>query len=313
MQTPSTRLLPLASRLLAFVLAAGLLAACRREPEPVEGAPREPVAAVEALADALRDGDVPRYAQLSLPPAMRVEQAALWERQRAVAPPVDQQAMERYDRLMGRLLAPDAEAALWAEAEPRLAAMQQELGPKWTLGVTMLAGFASAAIAADETLSEAEKSHAGAVVDALAAWAGEQAQFTDPASAKAAIGIAVRTARELDLPTLDALQALDHAAVLEKGGVALRGAKAIAQAYGIDFDAALSQVQAEVIALEDARAVVRVRYPLLGEQVSFEQPMRLIDGGWYREDAIASHQAAMAAEAGRLGADEAAPLAAPAN
>ncbi|HAI59522.1 MAG TPA: hypothetical protein DCM32_06550, partial [Xanthomonadaceae bacterium] len=108
-----------------------------------------------------------------------------------------------------------------------------------------------------------------------------------------------RTARELDLPTLEAARALEHDAMLDKAGVAFRGAKAIAAAFGVDVQAALSQVQAEVVEIDPAgdRAVVRVRYPLLGQQVEFQQPMVRIDGGWYREDAIDALNAALAAEA----------------
>ena len=307
---------------LAGLLTAALLAvACRSEPEPVAGAPGEPVAAVEALAGALREGDLKRYAQLSLPPAMYAQQQALWRHQVAQKNPVDAEQAERYAELMRQLAAPDAEAALWAKAEPKLAALEQELGPKWTMGVTMLSGFATTAIAASDSMSEAEKGHASGVVTAVAAWAGDQARFTDRESARKALGIAVDTARELDLPTVEAIEALEYEPMLDKAGVALRGFKAVAAAYGIDTDAALSQVQAEVIQLEGPRAVVRVRYPLLGETVSFEQPMVQIEGGWYREDAVQALEKALAEAGPEVAApaavaaapDAAAPAAAPAN
>lgn len=186
--TPWTR--PLSTRIgrLGLLLALLALAACRREAEPVAGAPDEPVAAVEALAEALREGDLQRYAELSLPPAMHAQQKALWRQQVAAKNPVDEEQAKRYAELMAQLTAPDAETALWAKAEPKLAALEQELGPKWTLGVTMLSGFATTAIGASETMSEAEKSHATGVVTALAEWAGDQAQFTDRERAKQALG-----------------------------------------------------------------------------------------------------------------------------
>lgn len=323
MLTPWTR--PLSSRIVrvGLLLALLALAACKREPEPVPGAPDEPVAAVKALAEALREGDLKRYAELSLPPAMHAQQKALWRQQVAANNPVDEEQAQRYAELMTQLTAPDAEAALWAKAEPKLAALEQELGPKWTLGVTMMAGFTTTAIAASDGMSEAEKSHATAVVEALSDWADDQAQFTDRERAKRALAVAVSTARELDLPTADAIEALDYEPMLDKAGVAFRGFKAVLAAYGIDADAALSQVQADVIQLDGPRAVVRVRYPLLGKEVSFEQPMRQIDGGWYRDDAIESLEALVAesaaaaatptADVAPVAGDEAAPAAAPAN
>lgn len=315
--TPWTR--PLSTRIgrvgLLFALLA--LAACQRDAEPVPGAPDEPVAAVEALAEALREGDLKRYAELSLPPAMHAQQKALWRQQVAAKNPVDAEQAQRYAELMAQLTAPDAEAALWAKAEPKLVALEQELGPKWTLGVTMLSGFATTAISASETMSEAEKGHATGVVTALAEWAGDQAQFTDRERAKQALGVAVRTARELDLPDVAAIEALEYDPMLEKAGVAFRAFKEVVSAYGIDADAALSQVQAEVIAIDGPSALVRVRYPLLGQEVRFEQPMRQIDGGWYREDAIEALERSVAeldaAPATGMADSAAAPAAAPAN
>ena len=299
--------MPDAPKWAGLLLAAALLAACKGEPEAIPGAPNEPVAAVEALADALRDGDLARYSALSLPPALQAQRAVLWRQQMDAAAPADEANAERYASLMAEMLAPEAEAALWAKAEPRLATMEQELGPRWTMGVTMLSGFASAAIASDERLSEAEKGHASGVLNAFAAWAGDQAAFTNREHARQALAIAVQTARELDLPTVDAMRALDYDPMLEKAGIAFRGAKAMAAVYGLDADAALGEITAEVIELDGARALVRVRYPLLGDEVVFEQPMLQIDGGWYREDAVRELEATLAAAPLALPTSAAAP------
>ena len=292
-----TRLPKPALRLAAVAAIALLLAACKREPQPIEGAPDEPVAAVEALAGALAQGDLVAYSRLSLPPELRAKQAELWRQQMAAPIPLADEKVRRYNELMATLTAPDAEAQLWAHAEPRLAAMQEQVGPRWAMGVTMLSGFATAAIAADPTLSDAEQSHAEGVVGAVSDWAKDQANFTDPARAQQAIGIAVRTARAMELPTLEAARTLEYDAMLGKASVAFRGTKEIASAFGVDVGAALAQVQAEVVELEGNRAVVRVRYPLLGKEVSFEQPMVQVGDGWYREDAIQSLEKALAEQA----------------
>ncbi len=281
---------PLLNRWTRWLLVAALLlgVACHSEPEAVEGAPDEPVAAVKALAEALHEGDLTRFNALSVPPALQAEQPMVWRYKLASANPIEPAQAERYAALMQELTAPDAEAALWAKAEPRLAALAQEMGPKWSVGVNMMAGFATASVAASGSLSDAEKAHAQGLVDAFKTWASNQETFTDPARAKAAIGVVVSTARALQLPTMQEASALDYAPMLEKAGIAFRGGKSLATAYGIDVDAALSQVDGKVIALEGNRAVVQVSYPLMGQTVRFEQPMVLIDGGWYREDAVQS-------------------------
>ena len=56
-----------------------------------------------------------------------------------------------------------------------------------------------------------------------------------------------------------------------------------------------------MVELEGDRAVVRVRYPLFGREVRFEQPMLRIDGGWYREDAVQGLERALAEEAAARG------------
>lgn len=287
---PAVRGLPVLGLLLLVVLGSG----CRREPPAIEGAPTEPVAAVQALAEALREGDLALYARLSVPPAMQAEQALLWQQAPAGRAPPDPAEAERWRDWMAQLTAPDAEARLWARLEPRLQDLEQQAGPSWDVVVGMMAGFASAAITADTSLKPAQKAHAQSLIEAVSGWAGEPAPFTDRARAQAAIAVVVRTARALQLPDPEALWALEREAALAKGSIALQGGKALAATYGIDIDAALAGVEAEVIALDGDQATLRVRYPLLDQSIVFEQPMVRIDGGWYRLEAIEAHRRALA-------------------
>jgi len=267
---------------------------CRREPPAIEGAPTEPVAAVQALAGALREGDLAHYARLSVPPAMQAEQAMLWQQAPAGRAVLDPAEAERWREWMAQLTAPDAEARLWARIEPRLQDLEQQAGPSWAVVIGMLGGFASAAITADTTLNPAQKAHAKRLVEVVSHWAREPTHFTDRARAQAAIAVVVRTARALQLPDPEALQALDREAALAKGSIALQGGKALAAIYGIDIDAALARVEARVIALDGDQATLEVGYLLLDQFIAFEQPMVRIDGGWYRVEAIEAHRRAMA-------------------
>jgi len=305
---PAVRGLLLLGLLLLVVLGSG----CRREPPAIEGAPTEPVAAVQALAGALREGDLVRFARLSVPPAMQAEQALLWQQAPAGRVLLDPAEAERWRNWMAQLTAPDAEARLWARLEPRLQDLEQQAGPSWGVVVGMMAGFASAAITADTSLKPAQKAHAQSLIEAVSGWAGEPALFTDRARAQAAIAVVVRTAHALQLPDPEAFWALEREAALAKGSIALQGGKALAATYGIDIDAALAGVEAEVIALDGDRATLRVRYPLLGQSIVFEQPMVRIDGGWYRLEAIEAHRRAMAMLAAPAPDAAAAPATAPA-
>jgi len=276
---------------LGLLLLVAFGSGCRREPPAIEGAPTEPVAAVQALAEALREGDLAHYARLSVPPAMQAEQAMLWQQAPAAFDPAE---AERWREWMAQLTAPDAEARLWARIEPRLQDLEQQAGPSWAVVVGMLGGFASAAITADTTLNPAQKAHAKRLVEVVSHWAREPSHFTDRARAQAAIAVVVRTARALELPDPETLRALDREAALDKGSIALQGGKALAAIYGIDIDAALAKVGARVIALDGDQATLEVGYLLLDQFIAFEQPMVRIDGGWYRVEAIEAHRRAMA-------------------
>src|SRR5918993_112016 len=120
------------------------------------------------------------------------------------------------------------------------------------------------------------------------------AMLSDRERARAAIKILVETARELELPTLEASRRLEMIPALEKGGQALRGLKRMAGVYGIDADASLAAVQARVVDARGERATVEVRYPLLGKTVAFDMKLLRRDGRWYSAEAVEQAEADLA-------------------
>lgn len=271
--------------LLALALALG---ACRRDPPEQARAPGDPVAAVEGLARALRENDLVRYSTLSLPPDLHARSEALWNQRVAAAGPVQDQDAEQYDRLMARLTAPDAEAEILHDLEPKLARLETEIAGQWPLMQATASIFLNAAIQANAELSDAEKAHGADVVSGLMAWA-RPALFTDRDRARAAVAALVRTAQALQLPTLGQARALPMIPALEKGGIALAGVKDLARAYDLDLDRSLAGVSAELVSADGDQARVKVSYPLLDKTVSFEMAMLRRDGGWYSAEAV--HQA----------------------
>lgn len=291
-----TRRLP-AWALFALLSFALVLGGCRRgEPEAAR-APGDPVSAVEGLAQALRDNDLVRYSHLSLPPALHARSEALWNQRVAQAEPPEPGDAEQYDRMMARLTAPDAEATLLRDLEPKLAKFKAEVDGQWPMMQAGATLFLNAAIQANAELSAAEKAHGAEVVAGLMGWA-QPALFTDQARAKKAVGAMVRTARELDLPTLAQARALPMKPALEKGGIALAGVKDVARAYGLDLDKALDRVEAELVSSQGDQATVKVSYPLLDKTVSFEMALVRRDGGWYSAEAIRAAEAELAEAAG---------------
>ena len=279
--------------LLALVLA---LAACRKDSPDEAQAPGNPVAAVEGLAKALRDNDLVRYSRLSLPPDLYARSEALWNRRVAEAEPVSDADAAEYDKMMARLTAPDAEAQLNRDLEPKLAKLEAEISGQWPMMQATALIFLNAAIQANTDLSAEEKTHANEVVAGLMDWA-QPALFTDRARARAAVSALVETADALALPTLAQARALPMEPAMEKGGVALAGFKKVAKAYDLDLDRALDGVQAELVSSAGDSAQVKVSYPLLDKTVSFEMEMVRRGDGWYSAQAVRDAEAELA-EAG---------------
>lgn len=295
--------------LLALLLFALVLVACKREaPADQARAPGDPVEAVEAMAAALRQNDVVRYSHLSLPPDLHARSAALWDRRAAEAEPASDEDVEKYDRLMARLLAPGAEEDLAKDLEQQLARLEQEIGGQWPLMQATATIFLSAAIQANTELTDDEKAHGTDVATQLIDWA-DPALFTDRDRGRQAIAVAVATARELQLPTLAEARALTHGPAMEKAGIALAGTKQLLRIYGLDLDAMLDGVSAELVAAEGDTATVKVSYPLQGKTVSFEMAMLRRDGAWYGANAITDAEAELA-EAAAEAEDLAGPSAA---
>lgn len=286
---------PAIRALAALLLTALVLAGCRREPpaEDLSTVPGDPVAAVLAQAKAVRDNDLVRWSRLSLPPELHARSEALWNERLAAATPADEEDAREYAEIMARLSAPDAEAALMRDLEPKLEQFQAEVAGQWPLMQATASIFLSAAIEANTELGDAEKAHGREVADALLDWA-QPALITDRERAREAIAALSATARELDLPTLDQARALGMTEAMEKGGVALAGLKQAALAYDFDVDAALDGVQAELVSSEGDQATVKVSYPLLGRTISYETKMQRVGEGWYGAEAIRQAEAELA-------------------
>jgi hypothetical protein len=279
--------------LLSLVLALG---ACRKDAPEEAKAPGDPVAAVEALAQALRDNDLVRYSSLSLPPELHARSEALWNRRVAQAEPVDDADAAEYDKMMARLTAPNAEAELTRDLEPKLAKLEAEISGQWPIMQATALIFLNAAIQANTELSSEEKTHSNEVVAALMAWA-QPSLFTDRARARVAVSALVDTANALALPTLAQARALEMVPAMEKGSVALAGIKKLTQAYDLDLDRALDGVQAELVSASGDSAQVKVSYPLLEKTVSFEMEMVRVGDGWYSAQSVRDAEAELA-EAG---------------
>lgn len=271
------------ARVLVCLLLALLLAlpACKRSVQ----APGDPVAAVKGLAKALRDDDLVRFSKLSMPPELHEKVQARWRERLAAAKPPTEAQRKDYARWMQRLTAPDAEAKLYARFDRRMQKIEAELGAQWPLMQATGGIFLNGLVKANDKLGAGEKEHARAVGEALLAWLTPEL-VTDRARARQAIAVLTKTAREVELPTLDDTRQLEMIPSLEKGGAVSRALKEIALIYGLDFNASLSAVEARVVSASGDMAVMEVSYPLLGRTVKFQMELLRRNKRWYPADAV---------------------------
>jgi len=282
---------------LAGVLSLGLVACQSQQDTPASSATKAlgPADTVSRSVADLRRGDLAAVVQAALPPAHYERVKNEWKDKTKAQPSTEEDKKEFAD-MMAKLTAPDAEAKLYAELEPHIAKAEAEMGAQLPLMVGMGRGFAVQAINESTKLTEAQKQQATQMLDAVAKWV-ESAKFFDREKAKAALGVAVATARKLELQTLEQLEALEFEQMLQKGGQVWLGFSEILAVYGLNLDAALASVKTEVLSQQGNEAKVKVSYTLFDTPLSFETEMVERDGRWYGKDALAQLDKELAAPA----------------
>ena len=242
----------------------------------------DPAKAVEAMAAKLRENNLLEAVQLAVPPTkLEAIRAKFKEAMNKEAP--SEEERKAYADQMTQLTAPDAEAALYALLEPQLEKFDTEMAAQMPMMVGMGQGFVIQSIQASTELNEVQKKEATEAIGAIAGWL-QSAKLTDRELAKKGIAIVVKTARSLDLATLDQVRALDFDHAMGKAGIAFGGLKDILALYGLDLNQALTSAKARVTTKGEGTATVSVAYNLLGKPLTSQSDMVEVDGRWYGKD-----------------------------
>ena len=259
----------------------------KSEPESAAAVARQtsdPAKAVESFAAKLKENNLLEAVQVAVPPAKLDELRAQWKEKTASEVPSEEEKAE-FAQQMTKLTAPDAEEALYAELEPLLVKFETEMAAQMPMMIGMGQGFAMQSIQANTDLTEAQKQQATEVVGALAGWL-QTARFADRDLAKKGIRIVVKSARDLELKTLDDVRALDFDHALGKASIAFGGLKDVLALYGFDLNQAFSSTKASVVSKENGAAKVAVNYTLLGKPLTMETDMIEVEDRWYGKDTI---------------------------
>lgn len=281
MQLPSLRhvLLPL--------LAALLLGACHGRDDDAQPGGGSPEAALRTSIDLFKAGDFQGLWKHALPPADYADMRADWSRQQQVPEPATAEDRARFDETVRKLTEPDAENKLYAELQPKLAAMEQQYKDQLPVLISIGEALVKNGLAQNPTLSAARKNQVNGALDVLLPWA-QQTPWFDQARAKQAIRVAVATTRKLDLKSPEQLRTMDFDASMARYATAYGGLKQLLAIYGLSVDGTLDSIRLSPVSAGNGRAVVRIDYTLLGKPLSTESTLVQENGRWYSEDLLNS-------------------------
>lgn len=246
--------------------------------------PATPDAAILASVQNLKAGNIDALIQNALPPDEYTKVKAKWAED-INKDPITDEDRAKFAENIGKLTASDAEAKLWAELEPKLKEMDAQMAQQMPMMVAMGKGMIQSSIQQNQELNDAQKQQATQAVDALGNWV-QTAKFTDPALAKQAIGVVVKTARDINLKTLDEARALSYEQAMGKIGVGLNGMKQVLAIYGFSIDQTLDSVKAETLSSDAATAKVKISYTLLNTPLSAESDLIKVGDRWYGKEML---------------------------
>jgi hypothetical protein len=298
----NTKLARLALAVAIAALAAGCgpseTAAPGAAPAVAIAAPSSPDGAVSASVAALRANNVSAFLNNALPAGELAKLKADWNKD-INKDPVTDEDRKQFTDTMAKLTAPDAETKMYAEIEPQLKEFDAKTAQQMPMMIAMGQGFAQSAIQQSKDLNDQQKQQAQAMIDATAKWA-QNVKFTDPALVKSAIATISKTARDLNLKSIDEARALSYDQAMQKAGTVLAGIKQVFAVYGLNMDKALDSIKVETVATTGDTAKVKISYTAFDQPFSTESDLVKVDGKWYGKQAIEQwnkHQQEEAAKA----------------
>ena len=278
------RLPTLSSTLLPLFIAL-VLTACHGKDDASQPGSSTPEGAVQASVELLKAGDFSGLWKHALPPADYATMRADWHQLVQNPQPVTAEDRARFNQALQELTAPDAENKLYAELQPKLTTMEQQYKDQLPVLVSVGEALLKNGVAQNKTLTVEQKTQANAVLDVLTPWA-QQTPWFDQAKAKQAVGIAVTTARKLDLKSPEQVRTMDFDTTMAKYSVGFAGAKQLLGIYGLSVDDTLNSIKVTPIDNSNGHARVKIDYTLLGKSLSTESKLVQQDGRWYSEDML---------------------------
>lgn len=269
---------------LACVALLGLAACHKDEPAATPGG-ETPEKAVQQSLDLLKAGNFGGFWKHALPPADYANLRADWDKAHAQAAPPSDEQRKQFDQTMKEFTEPDAETKLYAQLRPKLNEFKNQYSDQLPVMVGIFQAIGTSAVEQSKTLTQEQKQQVRAILVVLAPWA-QKADWFNQGLAKQAVGIAVDTARKLQLPDAQALQKLDFDGAMQRYGVLYQGSAQLLALYGLKLDAVFDSAKLSVEDTDQASARVKLDYTVLDKPLSTEVTLIQQDGRWYDRDLL---------------------------
>ncbi len=267
------------------LFAALLLGACSGKDNPAQPGGSSPVAAVQTSVDLVKGGNFNGLWKHALPPADYADLRTDWKRHSRDQRPITAADRAKFNETMQQLTRPDAEKKLYAQLQPKLTAMEQQYKDQLPVLLSVGAAFVKNAVIQNKDLTPTQKTQVNEALDVITPWA-QHAPWFDQTKAKQAVGVAVTTARKLDLKSPEQMRAMDFDTAMGKYSIGYGGLKQLLAIYGLSVDDTLNSVKLSQVSNSNGHAVVKIDYTLLGKPLSTETKLVKENDRWYSEDML---------------------------
>ncbi len=231
-----------------------------------------PQGAFMANIQAMKSNDIKSLMQTSLPPEEFERAKSEWAEKRVQFTEAEK---ARFAATMQMLTSEGAEEQIMTMIQPQLEQMQAMLPM-----MLMMANEEMISQQIDQAPIPAnQKENAKAVLLAVVDWA-KSADLASPEKARQAVAAAIKTARALEIQSLDELETMTFDEALQKVGQLMAGVKQALKVYDIDLDGMLDSIEVKDVKESGNTAELTVSFLFLGKPM--EQKMQMIkkDGRW---------------------------------
>lgn len=265
-------------QILIFAMLVTLLQACGGDdPGSMEKAVAKidtntPDGTIMAAIQSLKNNDIKSLMQASMSEAEYSKAVAEFENAKKSPSEADK---AKFAQMMGMLTADGAEDQLMAMATPQLEQMRTQLPMLLMMGKGMI----SQSIESNADIPADQKETVTKVANAAMDFLSNNDILSEEVTRKA-LGAAIKTAKDLNMKSLDELQNMTYDQAMAKAGIVMGGVKNVMNAYGISVDDMLDSIDVSEVVTNGDTASMKLAYNFLGE--SFKQDVKMIkkDGKW---------------------------------